>query len=193
MSNDVRMHDQFSHHHHLRAALILRVARRASAAARSIGSPSLPLPPLLSQLRFIAFFAVLASACIGTAEAPPIGAWASATSSGTAFVVLLEPGVCLGCSQMPRELEKLKQCADGAVNYVWRRPPTEHEERQALPLRLGIHHVLETPFPASAPTGPTYLLYSRAELVGVSLSHQPQAADSLVARALTLEGSKCSD
>lgn len=168
-------------------------AAQRDAPPSAPASADMPDSSFVSLRRAAAFVTFSALACTDPSRPPAFGEWASSTASGTALVVILEPGVCLGCSQWPRQLDRLKRCAEGSVTHVWRRKPTKIEERQAIPLRLDIKGHLDRPFPSTAPSGPVYVLYSKREIVGTAQSHEVLAADSLVAQAILLEQSVCRD
>lgn len=106
-------------------------------------------------------------------------------------VVVLEPGMCFGCSAPPKRLEELRRCAPTHVRYFWRRPPNDREARAAAPLRLPMAGVLRRPWPKEAPQGARLLLYEEGALVASDSSVDPLSTYSLLERAFRNERANC--
>ena len=107
------------------------------------------------------------------------------------LLVVLEPGVCLGCSQWPEGFAHLLHCARGAIAIRWRRKPTTRELLTAAPLRLGIVETLPRMWPRAVPSGPRFLHYTYGTLTAVDSVTDPLSARSIVQAVLTSESQQC--
>lgn len=126
---------------------------------------------------------LLVTAACSPRDIPPADLasfWSGAPDTATTVVVVLEPGVCLGCSAPPPLLDELRKCHHQAVVTLWRREPRNFESRRAAPLRLSIAGTLKHPFPKQPPSGPIYVFY-RSGVLWASADHlETQHLDSLL-------------
>lgn len=99
--------------------------------------------------------------------------------SGRHLLLVLEPGVCFGCMQVPQSVDVLRTLDAARVTYVWRRSPNEREQRAAVPLRLPISGTLATPWPTRAPVGLVAVLYADGRPILIDSVGMPQALDSM--------------
>ena len=107
------------------------------------------------------------------------------------LLVVLEPGVCLGCSQWPEGFAQLQHCARRALAIRWRRKPTARELLTAAPLRLGVVETLPQVWPKAVPSGPRFLHYTHGTLTAVDSMTDPLSARSIVQAVLTSESQQC--
>jgi hypothetical protein len=105
---------------------------------------------------------------------------------GIILAVVLEPGICFGCSHLPAALDSVRNWAPNGVAYFWRRTPSARELTASAPLRLKMTGTLNIPWPLQVPNGPRYALLRGGRLMAADSTGRLADLSLVLAQATRL-------